>query len=255
MSRWPDFTEAIAAKLRAAERERTADEALHDLIRQRELPWVRRWQEATGKDESVYPDYGELLTWLAERAETAERHARDHHLELCVTCVATEAERDAATRELDSHKRLLPSLIAEGVRIERERAESAEAERDAATRRADALAGALRAWMQRDARDVYDEFGQNPAPCICEWSTDREAMLAGEHGEVCRVVRAAIASEAVRAGGSASDSDRARLTRVVKAANDWAAMARLRISVLTHLERRLLAALERAAPPQEGDNK
>jgi hypothetical protein len=45
---------------------------LAELMRTREQPWIRRWQEETGQGPLVYPDYGVILLWIITKAETAE---------------------------------------------------------------------------------------------------------------------------------------------------------------------------------------
>ena len=42
--------------------------ALFDLQLKREKPWVARWQQETGKPDTL-PDYGDFIAWLFDKAE------------------------------------------------------------------------------------------------------------------------------------------------------------------------------------------
>ena len=46
-------------------------DSLFKMAQKRERPWIKAWQKATGKAGRL-PDYGKLLIWLCDRAETAE---------------------------------------------------------------------------------------------------------------------------------------------------------------------------------------
>lgn len=50
-------------------------EELEALMRRRELPFIRRWQQETGKGELVHPDYGDILRWIMDKADAAESEA------------------------------------------------------------------------------------------------------------------------------------------------------------------------------------
>jgi hypothetical protein len=57
--------------LTEAREEVTEYEALADLMRRREQPWVSCWQKETGKPHTL-PDYGEFLGWLVNKLEYTE---------------------------------------------------------------------------------------------------------------------------------------------------------------------------------------
>ena len=44
--------------------------ALFDLQLKREKPWVARWQQETGKPDTL-PDYGDFIAWLLDKADRA----------------------------------------------------------------------------------------------------------------------------------------------------------------------------------------
>ncbi len=67
----------IEKRVEAAEEEVREYDQLLELHRKREQPWIAAWQAATGKDGTL-PDYGDMLAWIAGRAEAAEKVA-----ELC----------------------------------------------------------------------------------------------------------------------------------------------------------------------------
>ena len=46
-------------------------DSLFNLQQKRERPWIEAWRKATGKHDTL-PDYGKLLAWICDRAETAE---------------------------------------------------------------------------------------------------------------------------------------------------------------------------------------
>ena len=60
----------VEARAEVAEWEQT-----NALMRRREAPWIARWQQETGKLDTL-PDYGEMLAWLVKQADDAEAHGR-----------------------------------------------------------------------------------------------------------------------------------------------------------------------------------
>lgn len=53
---------------------------IFELQRKREKPWIERWRQETGKELSV-PDYGEMLNWIMDKAERAERELENIEVE------------------------------------------------------------------------------------------------------------------------------------------------------------------------------
>ncbi len=76
-------------------RERVAEhDTLFDLAQKRERPWIEAWREATGKHNTL-PDYGKMLAWICDRAESAEAQ-----LAALSAARAEELERARAVEEI-----------------------------------------------------------------------------------------------------------------------------------------------------------
>lgn len=67
-----DDGSTIEERLEAALEEVAEYEQLAALMRRREEPWIKRWQQETGKAHT-FPDYGEFLGWLVEKLESSRR--------------------------------------------------------------------------------------------------------------------------------------------------------------------------------------
>lgn len=67
-----DLINKITIAAIEALRERVAGyDTLFDLALKRESQWIEAWQEETGKQNTL-PDYGVILAWICDRAETAQ---------------------------------------------------------------------------------------------------------------------------------------------------------------------------------------
>lgn len=76
---WECFS-LMTKKARELELEVKELTGIFELQRKREQPWIERWRQETGKELSV-PDYGEMLNWIMDKAEKAERELEnlEHH--------------------------------------------------------------------------------------------------------------------------------------------------------------------------------
>lgn len=61
----------LRAALHAVSEELDEHQHLAALQEKRERPWVARWQQETGKHDTL-PDYGAILEWIVGKAEQAE---------------------------------------------------------------------------------------------------------------------------------------------------------------------------------------
>ena len=68
---YQELVNALALTPADVESELAEWEQLAALMRRREAPWIARWQQETGKPNTL-PDYGEILAWIVEKAERAE---------------------------------------------------------------------------------------------------------------------------------------------------------------------------------------
>lgn len=66
--RSPGLYSHAVTYLAAAYRDADELQAILDLMRQREQPWIARWQRALNKPDTL-PDYGEFLIWLLDALE------------------------------------------------------------------------------------------------------------------------------------------------------------------------------------------
>lgn len=65
-----DDGSTIEERLEAALEEVAEYEQLAALMRRREEPWIKRWQQETGKAHTL-PDYGEFLGWLITKLDVS----------------------------------------------------------------------------------------------------------------------------------------------------------------------------------------
>lgn len=127
---------AFEAEIRAfaRKRERDALQSLMDLQHRRTAEADARWQAAHGKPDTI-PDLGELIRWLEERAEQAERERNE------ATTVLRETARSVGWSEALSVDALgwLTRLA--------QRAQKAEQERNEANKRAEEAREKLSTWL------------------------------------------------------------------------------------------------------------
>lgn len=62
----------LTEKLREAKGELEISDKTLELVRVRELEWIKKWQAEDGARYLSQPDYGDLLDWLTHRARAAE---------------------------------------------------------------------------------------------------------------------------------------------------------------------------------------
>lgn len=93
---------ATARAYHAAQEDVGDYEALGELQRRRELPWIRRWQIDTGKLDTL-PDYGEIIGWITSKADAAEAEAARL---LLVCSTVDEARLQLETRLKEENARL-----------------------------------------------------------------------------------------------------------------------------------------------------
>lgn len=81
-----------AAKLAEAEEKAGELQALFNLQHQRSLDAMKRWQQATGRDD-VWPDLGEMLKWLLERDDIATSSVETlRDVDECIEAATTQTE-------------------------------------------------------------------------------------------------------------------------------------------------------------------
>lgn len=84
-----DLGDAALAAVQETLNEADELRALFDLQREREKPWIARWQQAVGKPDTL-PDYGAFLGWLFDRLDQVVDRLRAIEWEGC-GCSSREA--------------------------------------------------------------------------------------------------------------------------------------------------------------------
>jgi chromosome segregation ATPase len=170
------IAKSVAAHVRAVVEEKEAEIQEYDILanlqRQRERPWIKRWQQEIPGKAHTLPDYGEMLGWLVSKAEAAE--------DSVVSLRAAIAEREGKIHEW---KTQVDIEVRRYVEITRERdalrAALAEREKEMESLKNDLL----------DALDLKEGKGPTALSMVAaERDALRAALAEREKAQTCEAL-------------------------------------------------------------------